>query len=79
MKLFFLQQQTNPRIKTLLQEELIIHQVKVDHLQERLQTVFHDEKTIQNNFGHHLILQRAIERETNNLHWLNQTLEKLPQ
>lgn len=79
LKLFFLQQQTNPQIKSLLREELIIHQVKVDHLQERLQTVFPDEKTIQNNFGHHLILQRAIERETNNLHWLSQTLEKLPQ
>ncbi|WP_164509435.1 hypothetical protein [Companilactobacillus jidongensis] len=39
-------------------------------MQKRLQTVFSDQQQIKNNFGHYLILTRAIEREKNHIEWL---------
>lgn len=78
LKLFFLQHQSDPIIRPLLTQELAIHQEKLTHLKQRLTLVFPNETTKSDNFGHHLILQRAIERETNSAHWLNTTLHQLP-
>jgi len=70
LKLYFVQDKSDPMLKKLLKQELQLNQDKYDHLQERLKTVFHDEKQITANYGHYLILTRAIEREHNHISWL---------
>ncbi|WP_225733090.1 PadR family transcriptional regulator [Lapidilactobacillus dextrinicus] len=77
LKLFFIQYRDDALLTNLLQQELALHQEKLIHLKQRLTTVFADEATKDNNYGHHLILKRAIERETNNLSWLTKTLARL--
>lgn len=74
LKLYFVRDETDPLLKKLISEELKINQDKYAHLQERLQTVFNDQQQIKNNFGHYLILTRAIEREKNHIEWLKQKL-----
>lgn len=70
LKLYFIQDKNNPLMKDLLQQELAINLAKLKHLQERLTEVFYDDDQINNNYGHYLILTRAIEREKNHIQWL---------
>lgn len=77
LKLFFLRDKKDPILKSLLEQELEIHAAKLAHLKERLETVFPDKSSRDANFGHHLILQRAIERETNNISWLKSTIKEI--
>ncbi|PWF99728.1 PadR family transcriptional regulator [Levilactobacillus bambusae] len=77
LKVFFIQDQSSPILYQLLTQELQIHQAKLTHLTQRMTTLF-DHQTCQTaNFGHYLILQRAIERETNSLQWLETMLKQL--
>lgn len=74
LKLYFVLSETDSLMKKLISEELKINQDKYAHLQERLKKVFFDKKEIKNNFGHYLILTRAIEREKNHIEWLEEKL-----
>lgn len=74
LKLYFIRDQRDPLLKQLLNEELQINEAKLAHLQKRQQTVFFDEKQIKGNYGHYLILTRAIEREENHIQWLKERL-----
>lgn len=75
LKLYFIQDKTDPLLKELLEQELQLKKQKIDYLEGRLQTVFGDQNKIQNNFGHYLILTRAIEREKNHAQWLDENLQ----
>ncbi|GEO58583.1 PadR family transcriptional regulator [Companilactobacillus bobalius] len=70
LKMYFVLDETDPLMKKLIFEELKINQDKYAHLQIRLQTVFSNQQQIKNNYGHYLILTRAIEREKNHIEWL---------
>jgi len=61
-------------MKYLLDQELQLNQQKYNHLQERLKAVFFDDEQIKSNYGHYLILTRAIERERNHIQWLKEQL-----
>lgn len=74
LKLYFIRDQRDPLLKQLLKEELQINEAKLEHLQDRQQTVFFDDKQIKSNYGHYLILTRAIEREENHIQWLKERL-----
>ncbi|WP_119327102.1 PadR family transcriptional regulator [Companilactobacillus musae] len=74
LKLYFIKDESDPLLNTLLKEELQIKQTKLDYLQGRLQTVFDTENKIKDNYGHYLILTRAIERESNHINWLKNKL-----
>ena len=63
LKLYFIKDQSDPLLNNLLQQELELRQEKYDYLKGRLAEVFTDDATIKNNYGHYLILTRAIERE----------------
>jgi Predicted transcriptional regulators len=70
LKLYFINEKSDPLLQHLLKQELKIKQSKLSYLQGRLKEVFIDQKIIQKSFGHYLILTRAIEREENHIQWL---------
>ncbi len=74
LKLYFIRDEHDPLMKTLIEQELQINRDKYSHLEDRLKTVFVDDEQIRNNFGHYLILTRAIERERNHISWLEDKL-----
>jgi len=74
LKLYFIRDEHDPLMKTLIEQELQINRDKYSHLEDRLKTVFVDDEQIRNNFGHYLILTRAIEREKNHISWLEDKL-----
>ena len=75
LKLYFIKDKTDPLLNDLLKQELKIQQAKYNYLKGRLTEVFTDDSIIQSNFGHYLILTRAIEREENHIQWLNNKIE----
>ena len=77
LKLYFIRDQRDPLMEHLLTQEHAINQDKYAHLQKRLETVFFDEQQINENYGHYLILTRAIEREKNHIAWLQNNLKRL--
>lgn len=74
LKLYFIKDKSDPLLKVLLNQELALKYEKYDYLQTRLKAVFADDEKIKHNFGHYLILTRAIEREQNHIDWLNKQL-----
>jgi len=78
LKLYFVRTNRDPRLPEMLTEQLHLHQDKLDHLQQRLTTVFPTKASQAENFGHYLILQHALGRETDYVTWLKQTLAALP-
>ena len=74
LKLYFINDATDPLLKELLEQELKLKQDKYQYLQGRLNKVFTDKEKIKANFGHYLILTRAIEREKNHIEWLKNRL-----
>ncbi|TGD22741.1 PadR family transcriptional regulator [Companilactobacillus suantsaicola] len=77
LKLYFIRDQKDPLMEHLLTQELAINQDKYAHLKKRLETVFFNEAQINENYGHYLILTRAIEREKNHIAWLQNNLKGL--
>lgn len=79
MKIYLLHDASNPLAKTLFANEIARHKTKLDYLQERWQELFEgNEKAQQGQYGHALILRRAIARERGYLKWLRQEYRKLP-
>lgn len=70
LKLYFIKSANDPRLPAMLNEQLALHQAQLDHLKARRLTVFPDQKHIDAAYGHHLILEHAIERETHYVAWL---------
>ena len=76
LKLYFIKKADDPRIQPMLREQYQLHQAQLQHLQQRRETVFADRATIDQAYGHYLILDHAIERETHYVEWLAQYLKK---
>ncbi len=70
LKLFFINQKDDPRLSTLINEEKKLLNVQLIHLKEREKLIFSYDEAIQNNYGHYLILKRAISRIEGQLNWL---------
>ena len=71
LKLYFIRSADDPRIPAMIHEQVTLHQAQLDHLHLRMATVFPDQAAIDAAYGHYLILEHAIERETQYLAWLN--------
>lgn len=76
LKLYFIKTASDPRIQPMLREQYQLHQSQLHHLQQRQETVFPNQATIDQAYGHYLILDHAIERESHYVEWLAQYLEK---
>ncbi|KRK80424.1 hypothetical protein FD03_GL001845 [Companilactobacillus nodensis DSM 19682 = JCM 14932 = NBRC 107160] len=77
LKLYFIKNQDSPLLRELVEQQLQINSSHYEHLRSRRELVFPDEASIQNSYGHSLILNRAIERERNHINWLKSTLDNL--
>ncbi|CAM3113430.1 PadR family transcriptional regulator [Lactiplantibacillus plajomi] len=75
LKLYFIRKSTDPRLSVMLHEQLRLHTAKLTHLKGRMTTVFGDDQQIADNYGHYLILQHAVGRESYYVNWLKQTLK----
>ncbi|ABX27593.1 transcriptional regulator [Lactobacillus helveticus DPC 4571] len=71
LKLFFINDQNDPRIAELINEEKALIKTQLQHLYARKKLLFDGQKDIEKNYGHYLILTRAISRNEGQLEWLN--------
>ncbi|BAP84655.1 PadR family transcriptional regulator [Paucilactobacillus hokkaidonensis JCM 18461] len=76
LKLYFIHKTDDARLKPMLTEQLNLHKNKLTHLQQQMKSKFHNQSD-SNNFGHFLILQHAIQRETGYTNWLTETIQGL--
>lgn len=70
LKLYFIKSANDPRLGPMLQEQTQLHAEQLAHLQERQREVFPNQAAIDAAFGHYLILEHAIERESHYVEWL---------
>ena len=74
LKMFFIHDQTNPRILSLLEEERQILVGQLAHFKMRKELLFSSQEDIEQAFGHYLILSRAIARVSSQLNWIDDTI-----
>ncbi|WP_191988144.1 PadR family transcriptional regulator [Levilactobacillus enshiensis] len=74
LKLYFIKTVDDPRLQPMLQEQILLHQRQLRHLQHRQETVFTNQAAIDQAYGHYLILDHAIEREQHYVQWLERYL-----
>lgn len=77
LKLFFINERTDPELTRLLREQKVLLQQQLAHLKVRQKLLFADEQQITAHFGHYLILKRAIARQKGQLAWLDEVLTTL--
>lgn len=70
LKMFFINDPADPRIKELVDEELVLLEKQLAHLKKRERDVFPDAAKQQQNYGHYLILKRAMSRLEGQITWL---------
>ena len=73
LKLFFIKDASDARLPGMLQEQIDLHQEWLAHLTVRMGDLFTNATQRAANFGHYLVLSRAVERETDYLRWLQET------
>lgn len=77
IKLFFIREKDDERVPDLLQSQIELVSKHLKHLNNRKVDLFSTKESIQHNYGHYLILTRAIERNRAQLRWLEDTLAGL--
>lgn len=73
--MFFISKMDDERIVGHLEGQIVLLEKHLQHLLNRKETLF-DETYIANNYGHYLVLERAIARNKGQLKWLKTTLKK---
>lgn len=77
LKMFFLRDRMDPRIARLMKEEQAMLEKQLAHLRARYDLLFSDPVAVEGNYGHYLILCRAIARVRNQLEWIEESLRTL--
>lgn len=72
LKLYFIDDKNDPRLDEMVNEQIKLHQNKLNHLESRMKMLFNDENKKETMYGHYLILDHAIRRENSYLGWLNE-------
>ena len=70
LKLFFIQDPNDPRISNLVKKQLDLLEKQLAHLKHREKLLFDTQEKRNKNYGHYLILERAISRLDNQIKWL---------
>lgn len=76
LKLYFIQQQSDPRLRPMLVEQLMLHEQRLNHLTQQLTNKFPTGANA-TDFGHFLILTHAVRRERDYTAWLQDALHQL--
>ena len=77
MKLYLIRSQKDPQLRQLLQEDIRRHKERLAHLQLRWRLLFPTQEAREKEYGHALILQEAIQRETQKLAWEKKQLAEI--
>ena len=72
LKLFFIKDKNDKRIPHLINRQLLLLEKELKYLQQRLKQVFPNKTAIKTNYGHYLILTRAISRTKGQIAWLKE-------
>lgn len=72
LKVFFISDRHDPRLKQLIERQIKLTRDNLQHLQQRQNLLFADSRQIERHYGHYLILSRAINRQANQLAWLEE-------
>lgn len=70
LKLYFINDKNDPILPVMFDEQIHLHELKLAHLKERRTALFSNEASQEQHYGHYLVLDYAIERETHNINWL---------
>lgn len=70
LKLFFIHNPNDPRISALVKKQLDLLEKQLAHLNDREKLLFNTQEKRNKNYGHYLILERAISRLDNQIKWL---------
>lgn len=76
LKMFFIRTMDDERITGLLEGQIILLEKHLAHLLDRKECLFSSEDMITENYGHYLVLERAIARNEAQLEWLKRTLSQ---
>lgn len=77
MKLYLIRSRKDPQLRQLFQEDIRRHEEHLAHLRLRWQLLFPTQKAQEKDWGHALILQEAIQRETRKLEWEKKQLAEI--
>ncbi|MEY8462247.1 PadR family transcriptional regulator [Streptococcus merionis] len=77
LKMFFIKDSRDPRIPRLIEEQIQILKNQLETFYARKNLLFSQREQIQENYGHFLILTRAIARCQGQIQWLEQSLAYL--
>ena len=77
LKLYFIRGAGDSRLPKMLQTQQQIHEDKLAHLKQQMMTKF-PKGYGKNDFGHFLVLDYAIRRETAYCEWLGSALAQIP-
>lgn len=77
LKLFFINSIDDPKIGQLIKDQLQLLTDELEHLKQRLTTVFPNQQAINQHYGHYLILTRAISRTAGQIEWLKQQQKRI--
>lgn len=72
LKLFFIKDKNDKRIPQMINRQLLLLEKELKYLQQRLKQVFPNKTAIKTNYGHYLILTRAISRTKGLIVWLKE-------
>lgn len=75
LKMYFIADRHDPLLQQILKQAADLHEQKVAHLKQRQKLLFEETSAIEENYGHYLILSRAVEREASHLAWLKKHIE----
>jgi DNA-binding PadR family transcriptional regulator len=70
LKLYFVRGAQADTLEKMFEEQIAIHEKKIKHLKSRMEIIFPTEEEKNENIGHFLILDHAIDREEGYLLWL---------
>lgn len=76
IKLYFIRDRCDPRLKAMLDSQYAYHTSKLAHLKQQMARKF-DNKPNDDDFGHYLVLDHAIRREGAYCQWLGAAMADL--
>lgn len=74
LKIFFINDRNDPKLEKLFDHQIQLVSDSLNHLRKRQQALFSSQEQIDQQYGHYLILTRAISRQENQLAWLEDKL-----
>ena len=77
MKLYLIRSRKDPQLRQLFLEDIRRHEERLAHLRLRWQLLFPNQEDREKEYGHALILQEAIQRETRKLEWEKKQLAEI--